>query len=148
MIITGLLHLHSAIRYLSLIFLIISIVTAVFGLAKKLRYTEFIRKWYLWTIILLNIQFLTGLALYILKGYYTAWANLGSISGMFAFFGIVHFLGMLIAVSLVNMGYHIAVKQDTDPSRYRKISLYYGIGFLLIFLLIPWPFLHSWAGWF
>ena len=85
---------------------------------------------------------------YILKGYYSAWANLSNIEGMFTFFGIDHFLGMLIAVSLVNMGYHTAVRKSSDHDIYRRITLFYSIGLVIIFMLIPWPFFHSWATWF
>ena len=148
MIITGLLDLHSMIRYASLVLLIISIIIAAHGLTKDRRYSQAIRKWHLWTIIFLNIQLLSGLALYILKGYYSAWANLSNTGGMFAFFGIDHFLGMLIAVSLVNMGYHTAVRKPSDHDIYRRITLFYSIGLVIIFMLIPWPFFHSWATWF
>ena len=146
--ITGLLHLHSAIRYISLIILIISIFIAIHGLVKSRRYSQGIRKWHLWTMILLNIQLITGLALYIIKGYYAAWGHLSNVSGMYAFFGFEHFLGMIIAISLVNVGYHNAVKQDTDHESYKKITTFYSIGFLMIFMLIPWPFFHGWATWF
>ncbi|HYW97373.1 MAG TPA: hypothetical protein VE870_17405 [Bacteroidales bacterium] len=146
--IKGLIDLHSTIRYASLILLVISLIIGLYGLSSNRKYTRNIRRWHLWTIILLNVQLITGLILYFTKGYFAVWANMSTVEGMFRFFGFEHFLGMLIAISLVNMGYHLSVKKPTDRARFRGITLFYGIGFVLIFMFIPWPFLHSWATWF
>ncbi len=148
MITTGLLDLHSAIRYAAFFMLLVNVVLALYKLSGKHVFTDGFRKLSRATILFLNIQFLTGIALYILKGYYAIWANLSAASGMFAFFGLYHLIGMFIAVSLVNMGYQTSIKLKTDHARIQRIAISYSFGFLLIFLLIPWPFFHSWATWF
>lgn len=148
MLITGLLDVHSAIRYAIVILLIVSLFTAYRGLMSKRTYTEGIRKLHFSTRMLLNLQMFIGLLLYILKGYYHAWANFSSISGMVGFFAIGHILFMFIGISLINVGYQKALKAATDHTKYKRIAIFYSIGFLLIFMMIPWPFFHKWAMWF
>lgn len=146
--ITGLLDLHSANRYLLVILLIMSLATAYYGLIRMRRYTEGVRKLHFVTRVLLNIQMLLGVALYILKGYYHTWANLSDLSGMVIFFAILHAAGMFAGISLINVGYERGLKAGTDRARYKNIAIFYSLGFLVIFLFIPWPFFHSWAMWF
>lgn len=145
---TGLSDLHSAIRYAIIILLAGSLFTAYRGLINKKTYTEGIRRWYLSTRVLLNIQMLIGLTLYLFKGYYHTWTNLSNLSGMVGFFAIGHIIGMIIGISLINIGYQKAVKAEMDYTKYKRIAVFYTIGFLLILLMIPWPFMHTWATWF
>lgn len=148
MITTGLLDLHSAIRYLIVLLLTGSVATAFYGLASRQRYSEGIRKLHLATRILLNLQMLIGLLLYIFKGYYSMWTQLASLPEMTIFFTAVHIIGMIIGIGLVNAGYHKAIEAQTDFAQYKYIAIFYSAGFLVIFLMIPWPFFHSWANWF
>lgn len=146
--ITGLLDLHSAFRYLILILLVGSLYTAYSGWKLNRPYTRAAHKWHLYTRILLNLQMLIGLTLYIFKGYYHTWGNVGNLPDQIGFFAIAHITGMIIGISLVNAGYHQAVKQKTDKDKYKRIAIFYTLGFGIIFLMIPWPFFHSWAQWF
>lgn len=148
MIITGLLDLHSAIRYAIVILLAGSLFTAYRGLIKNQAYTGGIHKLHLSTRVLLNIQMLIGLTLYVMKGYYHTWTNLSNLPDMIGFFAIGHIVVMFIGISLVNIGYQRAIKAETDQAKYKRIAIFYTIGCLLIFLMIPWPFMHSWATWF
>ena len=146
--ITGLLDLHSAIRYIALILLIISIISAYGGLVNHRDFSKARRRLFLATTGFLNFQMLLGLLLYFLKGDYAAWGNLSGATGMIFFFGIIHLIGMFIAITLVNMGYRTSLKKETDPDKFRRVAIFFSIGLILIFLFIPWPFLHSWATWF
>ena len=148
MLITGLLDIHSAIRYVIVIFLAGSLFISYRGLLKNKSYTEGIRKWHLLTQVLLNIQMLIGLTLYILKEYYNTWTNLLNLPEMVGFFSVGHVTGMLIGISLINIGYRRAMAAETDRSKFKRIAVFFTIGFLFIFLMIPWPFMHSWAMWF
>ena len=144
----GLLYLHSALRYLLIILLIWSMYTAIVGLAKQKEYTIGVRRVHLSTRILLNVQMIVGLILYFSMGYFQLLDKIGSISDQARFFTIVHITGMIIGISLVNVGYHLAATSKTDRIKYKWITIFYGIGFLIIFMMIPWPFFHSWATWF
>lgn len=143
-----LLNLHSAVRYIAVILLFASLFTAYKGLVTNGRYSPGIRKLHFSTRFILNIQMMIGIALYILKGYQHTWANLDKLDGRAGFFAIGHVMAMFIAIVLVNIGYQNAMKKANDKSRYKQISIFYSLGTLLIFLMIPWPFLHDWATWF
>ena len=145
---TFLLHLHSALRYLSLLLLLLSFIIGIAQAINRSGLSLNVRRIYLWTVIFLNAQLVIGLIMYVLRGYYTAWANMQNMGSIFNFFGVEHFTGMLIAISLINIGYHSAIKRSSGRSAHKRIAVFYGIGFLMIFMLIPWPFLHSWATWF
>lgn len=148
MLTTVLLDLHSTIRYAIVILLIGSLFTAYRGLLKNHSYTEGIRKWHLSTRVLVNIQMLIGLTLYILGGYYHGLLNPSILVGVYGFFSVGHIAGMIIGIVLINIGYQRALKAETDHAKYKRIALFYSIGFGIIFLMIPWPFFHSWATWF
>lgn len=148
MIITGLLDLHSAIRYIIVILLAGSLFTAFRGMINNQEYTQGIRKLHLSTQMLVNIQMLIGLTLYILKGYYHTWTNLANLPEMIGFFTAPHIIGMFLGISLINVGYHRAVKAEAGYTKFKRIAIFYTIGFLIIFLMIPWPFFHPWAQWF
>lgn len=148
MITPGLLDLHSAIRYLIVIFLIGSLFTAFRGLKNQQTYSLGIRRLHLSTRVLVNLQMLIGLALYVLKGYYKLLGHLTELPEMTGFFTAVHIIGMIIGIGLINTGYQRAVKAETDHDKYKRIAIFYTIGFLIIFMMIPWPFFHSWATWF
>lgn len=145
---TILLYLHSGLRYLIIILLLWSLSTAITGLVKRKEYTERVRKIYTSTRMLLNLQMLIGLALYFMMGFFHLLGKLGSISDQAAFFTIAHISGMIVGITLINIGYFLATKAETDRKKYKRITIFYGIGSLIIFLMIPWPFFHSWATWF
>lgn len=67
---------------------------------------------------------------------------------MYGFFAIGHIIGMVIGIALINIEYHRAIDVETDHAKYKHIAIFYSIGFGIIFLMIPWPFFHSWARWF
>lgn len=148
MMTSGLTDLHSAIRYAVLILLAGSLFTAYRGLLREQAYTTGIQKWHSSTRILLNFQMLIGLTLYVLKDYYHTWSNLSRLPDMVGFFAIGHILFMFVGISLINVGYQRAVKAETDYAKFKHVAIFFTIGFLLIFLMIPWPFMHSWAMWF
>lgn len=148
MINTGLIDLHSAIRYLVLILFIGSLFTAWRGFIDNRSYTDGVHRWHLVTRIFVNIQAIIGLILYFLNGFYQAWTNSALRQGMFGFFGIAHIIGMIIGIALINIGHQRSLQAETDHDKYKRIAIFYTIGIVVIFLMIPWPFFHSWAAWF
>lgn len=146
--IAGLLHLHSALRYILIFLLIWSLYTALIGLIKQKEYTRQKDRIYQITRILLDLQMLIGFILYFGMGYFHFLYKLGNISGEVKFFTIIHITGMIIGISLINIGYLLASRVESDKGKYKRIATFYSIGFLIIFLMIPWPFFHSWATWF
>ena len=47
---------------------------------------------------------------------------------------------MTLAVVLITIGSSAAKRQVTDTARFRTLAIWMGIGFLILFAAIPWPF--------
>ena len=145
---TGLLHLHSLLRWVALISLVIMIFRAYGGMMKGRSFSAADNRWSLITVISFHTQLIIGVALYIMNGWHTQMGNMGD--RVTRFFAIEHLLGMTIAIALVTIGRARAKKTQTDSVKFKR-HLWAFIGALLIVLIsIPWPFLATGVGrsWF
>jgi uncharacterized membrane protein len=144
---TGIIHLHSLLRYLVLILLIISIVKAISGLKSKGKVINNNIEFY--TLITFHIQVLIGLVLYFISPVVqSALIDIGESMGIadLRFKILEHPLIMLIAAVFVTLGYTKS-KNKTDVKAFSKtILIYYGIALLLVLSRIPmdsWFFISS-----
>lgn len=148
----GLLHLHSALRWLLLAILVYTVVTSIVGWKNKKPYTKGHQKLVFYTVILAHVQLIIGFALYFWGPYAKALTTMGETmsNSVMRFFAVEHTLGMLIAIVLITIGSARSKKVTNDASRYKLIALFFGIGLLLILLSIPWPFREAGytRGWF
>lgn len=142
-----LLKTHSVLRYLILVMLTWSLFTAWSGWKGQKSYKASFKKIHNVTRLLLILQMLLGIGLYYLFGFYKLWGHLQGIPEQAGFFTIGHVSMMLIAIACINIGYAVAVRAASDKWKFRRIAIFYSIGCLVIFMAIPWPFLHSWATW-
>lgn len=149
---TGLLHLHSSLRYLLLIFLIVAIVRALLKWSKNEPFNKQDNIFSLIPFVLSHIQLLIGLALYAINPYVkqALSGGMGEIMGnsIARFYVVEHLVGMLIAIALITVGRIASKKALEDASKHKKIFIYYGIGLLIIIASIPWPFRGLGTGWF
>jgi uncharacterized membrane protein len=148
--ITGLTHIHSSFRYLVLLFLVLAVVDAVIGMQREKSYAKSSKMFALFGLIFSHIQLLVGLLLYFLgdKGFKVI-TSVEGFMGMAParFFAIEHIFGMILAITLITIGYSKAKKQELDRKKYWTILLYYSIALLVIFVMIPWPFLKDFGSW-
>lgn len=148
---TGLLHLHSALRYLVLILLIISIIKAFSGWFGKRTFTASDRKLSLFTMIGIHTQLLVGLILYFISPTVkAALADMGQAmqDAVLRFWAVEHISTNIIAIILITVGYSTAKRAEADRTKFIRIALFYLIGFILIMAVIPWPFSRVDRGWF
>lgn len=147
-IMKGLIAAHSGLRYIVLALLLIAIINALLnrragGYLKKDKMIN------LFTMIFIHIQLLLGLVLYFVgpKVNFSNWIQ--GIENVH-FFAIEHALMMILAVILITLGRKKAEKQPVDAIKHKMILRYYGLGLILIFIAIPWPFIYPelGAGWF
>lgn len=146
--IIGLQHLHSGLRYVVLLFLVISIVVAFVGRNKGSF--KGLKTVALVAMASAHLQLVIGLALYYLNN----WSLYLSPEGMKVprtrFFAVEHLSMMLLAIILITIGYSSA-KRMTDVARqHRRILVFYLVALVLIFASIPWPFRTDlgYYGWF
>ncbi len=148
--ITGLNHLHSSLRYVVLLFIVLSIVDALSALMSGKEYQKTSKLFALVTLISAHIQLLLGLLLYFLgdKGFKVITSVEGFMAnGTARFFAIEHILGMRIAIVLITMGYSKSKRKAEDRGKYTTILIFYGIALLIIFGMIPWPFMKAFGSW-
>lgn len=149
---TGLLHLHSALRWLMLAILIYTVITSIIGWVNNKRYTKGHQKLVFYNVIIAHVQLIIGFALYFWGPYAKSLTTMSETmsNSVMRFFAVEHMLGMLIAIVLITIGSARSKKVTNDQSRYKLVALFFGIGLLLILLSIPWPFREAGytRGWF
>ncbi len=137
---TGLIHLHSSLRWIVLILLIAAIAKAFGGRKKEVPF-EGTRKIALFAMISLHVQLLIGLALYFTRGWASKWGTEGMMGDkILRFFTMEHLLMMVIAIALATIGYSGAKRMSNSMKQHRRIFITYLIALILILASIPWPF--------
>ena len=138
-------HLHSVNRWVVLVFLILTIITAFQGWFGKKTYTEGDRKKALFTLIFTHIQFLLGLALYFISPYVKHGEGVMK-DKLLRFYTVEHFSMMMVAIILITIGYAVAKRKSVDLSKFKTTAIYYVIALLIILASIPWPFREGLGG--
>lgn len=138
-----LLVFHSIIRWLVLGSLTFSIFRAYLGYSKNQTFSKSDNSIRHWTATIAHIQLTIGIILYIkspIIQYF--WSNYGEAVQypQTAFFGLYHFLLMIVAVVLVTIGSALAKRKPTDKEKYKTMLMWFSIAILIIFIAIPWPF--------
>lgn len=133
-------HLHSYWAYLTLIMLLVAVINALngyfnnkdFSLTKDFRISLF-------ALIFTHIQMVLGLILYFLSPYFASWQNGGVMGDSFLRLVLVeHPVINLIAIALITIGWSKHKKVLAAKSKFKTISIGYGIGLILILLRIPY----------
>ncbi|MDX1653092.1 MAG: hypothetical protein R3277_11400 [Brumimicrobium sp.] len=144
----GLIAAHSGLRYIILLLLLIAIINALLNRNSD-TYSKKDKMINLFTMIFLHLQLVLGLILYFISD------KVQFVEGMmgdakFHFFAIEHALIMFFAILLVTIGRGKAERHPINKIRHKLVFRYYGIGLILIFIAIPWPFIYPelGAGWF
>ena len=138
-----LLHLHSVIRWIVLLLLLIAIFNSLVAGNRAFIRTDARTGSIL--VIFADIMLLLGLALWYFgtRGYKTI-EQLGMSAAMkdpsVRFFAIEHSTGMLIAIILLHIGKAQGKKAISDKSKHRRTLVFYLLALLIIIISIPWPF--------
>lgn len=126
---TGLLHLHSILRYVILILVLISILQAI--TAGNKPYTPANKKVNLFTLISAHIQLLVGFALYFMS----PMVNFSQMSNPInRYWNVEHISMMILAVVLITIGYSKSKKAIEDKAKHRAIYIYYTIAVVIVLL--------------
>jgi hypothetical protein len=145
----GLLHLHSLLRWIILILLLVAIYKSFADRNKT--FTTGHRKTGLFLMICADVMLLVGL-----YQWFTGPWGLKSIqsngmsnvmkNALLRFFAVEHFIGMLIAIILIHIGYSYSKKNIPDSVKHKRALVFYGLALLIILISIPWPFRAVGAG--
>lgn len=144
---TGILGLHSLLRWAIIIFLIINISRSIFN--KKRTYSASDRSWNLRLLIVTHINTLIGLYQYFFgdKGFaFIKTYGMADVmkDAKLRFWAVEHITGMLLAVILITITSSISKKTfESDVAKHNKLGWFYFAALVIICAVIPWPFRHS-----
>ena len=134
--------LHSYWAYLAVLLLIVAVINAIIGLTQNKQFTAKDLRISLFTLIVMHIQLLIGLAWYFMSPAYKALKESGmgatmkdSASRLLA---VEHPLMMILAIVFITIGWSKHKKQTTDKGKFKSITIFYGLALLFVLSRIPW----------
>jgi len=140
----GFKHLHSFSAYLTLAFLIIAIVMAIYSVRKNLTFSSKNKTIAILALVGTHLQMVFGLVLYFVSP-----LGISNFSGEMMknstsrLYGLEHPMMMLIAIILITIGYSKSKKATEDRLKFKNIAIYFSIGLVFILSRIPWS---AWWG--
>lgn len=134
--------LHSGWAYIALIILIFAVVNAFMGLSSKKEFKDKDLRISLFTLIVCHIQLLIGfIALFVSAQFsYVLENGMGAAmkESVIRLIVVEHPLMMILAITLITVGFSKHKKQTTDNGKFKTIAMYYGIALLFVLSRIPW----------
>lgn len=138
-----LISLHSYLAYAVLLILILAVSNALKGwFTKKSEFS--LDKDYrvsLLALILSHIQLLLGLAVYFTSasGFSAIQEfGMGGLNSAARMLAVEHPFVNILAIVLITIGWSTHKKVMEATAKFKKISIFYGLGLLLILSRIPW----------
>lgn len=138
-----LIFLHSYLAYAVLLILILAVSNALKGwFTKKSEFS--LDKDYrvsLLALILSHIQLLLGLAVYFTsaRGFSAIQEfGMGGLNSAARMLAVEHPFVNILAIALITIGWSTHKKVMEATAKFKKISIFYGLGLLLILSRIPW----------
>ena len=137
--------IHSYWAYIVLLILIIAVVNAIIGLTSKKEFKAKDLRISLFTLIASHIQLIIGFIAYYNSTFYESMRTMGMGEVMknsnLRKHLVEHPLMIIIAIALITIGFSKHKKKTTDITKFKTITIFYGIALVLILAVIPW---HSW----
>jgi hypothetical protein len=131
---------HSGWAYLALLLLVIAVLNSALGMVSKKEFSSKDRTMALLGLIFSHVQLLVGLVLYFISP--LGKAGLSEMSNAaIRLTALEHPLINIIAIVFITIGWSKHKKVTTSEAKFKTISIFYGIGLLLILARIPW---HLW----
>jgi hypothetical protein len=139
----GLLHLHSLLRWIILILLVVNIVRHFSASNKPFTSTD--KKLGLFLMIAAHTTLILGLYQWFTgpSGFQNI-QNLGMGAVMkdsaSRFWAVEHMTGMIIGIILITLGKTVAKKDFTDTLKHKRTAILFTLALVIILFSIPWPF--------
>jgi len=136
------LHIHSYWAYLTLGILVMAVSNFLVSFFQKRDYFSKDLRMALFTLIVAHIQLLIGLSWYFMSPAYKHMKKIGMSAAMkdsdLRNLAVEHPLMMIIAVTLITIGFSKHKKRATAGSIFKTLSIYYGIALMIFIAMIPW----------
>lgn len=137
------LTIHSLVRWVALILLILATVQAWRGWQSKATWTEDSKRLGLFTMITMDIQLLVGFIVFVGSDLIkSATSNMGEAmrNPVLRFFTVEHTAMMVVAIALVHVGFARAKRGADDAQRFKAIAIFFTLALVVVVAAIPWPF--------
>ncbi|PNW27138.1 hypothetical protein [Formosa algae] len=137
------LTLHSIFRWLVLLSLCYAIFRAYKGYKSQSSFSKIDNTVRHWTATIAHIQLIIGILVYIkspiITYYFSDFKTLIS-EWELTFYGLFHFILMMVAIVVITIGSAKAKRKKTDVEKFKTMLLYFSLALLIICIAIPWPF--------
>ncbi|MEO6832723.1 MAG: hypothetical protein ABI378_09635 [Chitinophagaceae bacterium] len=141
---TFLQHLHSILRWIVLLFGLLTLISSLRGLNGKRDFTLGDKRTALYLLISVDLQLLVGLSLYFSLGYFKAFTDgtMGAAmkDSVARFWTIEHSLGMILGIVLIHIGYAGIKGNKNSSKKFRRLFWCTLIAMIIFCAMIPWPF--------
>ncbi|WP_274474153.1 hypothetical protein [Mangrovimonas aestuarii] len=135
-------NLHSYWAYLVLLVLVIATFNALIKAFGKKEYQATDFRLSLFTLIVTHMQLLIGIILFFSANYFSIISDMGMGEVMknadLRNKIVEHPLTMIIAITLITMGYSKHKKKLTSASKFKMIAIFYTLALILVLAKIPW----------
>ncbi|RAJ81927.1 hypothetical protein CLV59_104152 [Chitinophaga dinghuensis] len=138
-----LLALHSLVRWLVVIAMVVSLFTTWRGWLQSRTFTPQNKLIRTLTTAVSHVQGMIGIALYFISPVVLYFLqNFGNAVKLreIRFFGLEHSSMMLTGIILLTIGAYKSKRRSTDKERFKTLAIWYTIAFVIMFFSIPWAF--------
>jgi hypothetical protein len=138
-----LLTIHSLVRWLVLISLLIALYRAYKGWLGNRPFTKLDNAIRNAAVSTSHVQLVLGISLYCISPavrYFLNYFKTAVHERQSRFFGMEHITMMVIAIVLITIGSVKVKRQTTDQQRFKIMAIWFTIALVLIFISIPWQF--------
>jgi hypothetical protein len=132
-------HLHSIVRWLLLTGLLGSVILAISGWSNKKGLGSTGRLFARITVYFAHSQLLIGIMLFLISPR-VIFSSDSMRSPILRFFLVEHTSAMLLAITLITIGYIRMKKASNQIDSARTLLWFYIFSLVVILTLIPWPF--------
>lgn len=136
-----LLQIHSVLRWVLLVFVIITLVKAFMGWFGKKDYAANDKRVALVSLILSHIQLIFGIILFFISPItQQGLSDMGATmkDKNLRFWTVEHTSMMILGIILITIGYSRAKRLQEAVAKHKTVAIFYTIGLLLILSRIPW----------
>lgn len=134
--------IHSWWAYLVVLVLVITTINSLVGFFSKKEYGANDFRISLFTLIVSHIQLLIGIVIYFVAPYFKAFSEVGMGGVMkdstLRLYLVEHPLIMIIAVTLITIGYSKHKKKLTSHPKFKTLAIFYTLALIFVLSRIPW----------
>jgi len=140
-------HVHSVLRWVVLLTIVIVIFRSLILLITREKESRAGKRLPAVTLSLLHIQVLIGFILYFISPKVVFAASSMKYT-LLRFFLVEHSALMILAAILATIGVVISNKVMFQQKKHTRLFLFFLMALIVIYIAIPWPWKPLSAGWF